>query len=121
IEPSATAGHSDWTHGVPPAQADGPAARLTTILAEELRAPSVAMVAEALERDEAVLSLGVGVPGTFGVCVFPGDTEAPSGTLFDDVTGALEWTHVLASGAGDDLRGALLRPTNLQELDRSLP
>lgn len=121
IEPSVTAGHSDWKHGVPPADADGPGARLTTILAQELRAPSVAMVAEALAGDEAVLSLGVGATGTFGVCVFPGDTEVPSGTFLDGDMGAVGWMNLLGAGTDTDMGGALLRPTNFQDLDRSLP
>ena len=106
VRAARTAGHSGLMHGVPVITADDERARLTTILAEELRGPTIEQVARSLEPDQAVLSLGVG-QGTWGVCVTCGDLERPSGTFLRTDVVQKDWTRLLGELQVDELfRGA---------------
>ena len=66
-----------------------------------------------------MLSLGV-AEGSWGVCILPGDDEAPSATfLRTDMTGQ-RWLDILGTTADDSLGGSVIRPTDLDALDATL-
>jgi hypothetical protein len=116
VEPSWTAGHEDWAHGVPPAGTDGMTARWTTVLARELRAPDTATVAAALEPDEGLVSLGIS-QATWGVVVSA--AAKPAGFFLEDVS-PLTWLNLLGSDRTGGITGSLLRPIDMDALGTTL-
>jgi CHAT domain len=117
--PVETLGHTRWQHGVPPPGTTGRDAQRATLLAERLVAPSIEAVAAALRPDEAVFSLGIS-QGTWGVGLRSGSPANETVSFVREDLSTLAWIQLLARSAGDDRRGSVLRPLDIDALDATL-